>query len=54
MVLDPFLGSGTLLRVCQNTNRNGIGIDINPEYIRMSKERLEEKFLGFDLSLIHI
>lgn len=48
VVLDPFLGSGTLLRVCQNTNRNGIGIDINPEYIRMSKERLEEKFLGFD------
>ena len=46
VVLDPFLGSGTLLRVCQNTNRNGIGIDINPEYIRMSKERLEEKFLG--------
>ena len=48
VVLDPFLGSGTLLRVCQNTNRNGIGIDINPEYIRMSKERLEEKFSGFD------
>ena len=33
VVLDPFLGSGTLLHVCQNTNRNGIGIDINPEYI---------------------
>ena len=48
VVLDPFLGSGTLLRVCQNTNRNGIGIDINPEYIQMSKERLEEEFLGFD------
>ena len=48
VVLDPFLGSGTLLRVCQNTNRNGIGIDINPEYIQMSKERLEKEFLGFD------
>lgn len=48
VVLDPFLGSGTLLRVCQNTSRNGIGIDINPEYIQMSKERLEEEFLGFD------
>lgn len=47
-VLDPFLGSGTLLRVCQQTNRNGIGIDVNPEYIEMSKERLNEPFGGFD------
>ncbi len=47
-ILDPFLGSGTLLRVCQQTNRNGIGIDINPEYIEMSRERLLEKFYGFD------
>ena len=47
-VLDPFLGSGTLLRVCQQINRNGIGIDVNPEYIEMSKERLNEPFCGFD------
>lgn len=47
-VLDPFLGSGTLLRVCQQTNRSGIGIDINPEYIEMTEERLSEKFSGFD------
>lgn len=47
-ILDPFLGSGTLLRVCQQTNRNGIGIDINPEYIEMSIERLKEPFHGFD------
>ena len=47
-VLDPFVGSGTLLRVCQQTHRNAIGIDINPEYIAMTKERLAEKFTGFD------
>lgn len=47
-VLDPFLGSGTLLRVCQQTKRNGIGIDINPEYIQMALERLDEPFNGFD------
>lgn len=47
-ILDPFLGSGTALRVCQQTGRNGIGIDINPEYIEMAKQRLEEPFLGFD------
>lgn len=47
-VLDPFVGSGTLLRVCQQTQRNGIGIDINPEYIEMTNERLAEPFTGFD------
>lgn len=47
-ILDPFLGSGTALRVCQQTKRKGIGIDINPEYIEMAKERLNEEFIGFD------
>ncbi|NLZ80571.1 MAG: site-specific DNA-methyltransferase [Clostridiales bacterium] len=47
-VLDPFLGSGTCLRVCKFTGRNGIGIDLNPEYIKMTEERLKEEFVGFD------
>lgn len=47
-ILDPFSGSGTLLRVCQQTNRNGIGIEVNPEYVEMTKERLSEEFVGFD------
>ncbi len=48
VVLDPFLGSGTSLRVCQQTNRIGIGIDINEEYVQMSLSRLTEPFTGFD------
>lgn len=48
LVLDPFVGSGTLLRVCQQTGRRGIGIDINAEYIKMTEERLAEPFYGFD------
>ncbi|MBR6387329.1 MAG: site-specific DNA-methyltransferase, partial [Thermoguttaceae bacterium] len=47
-VLDPFVGSGTALRVCQQLNRKGIGIDINPEYISMTNNRLSEEFTGFD------
>lgn len=47
-VLDPFLGSGTLLRVCQQTNRNGIGIDNNKDYINLAIDRLKEPFNGFD------
>ncbi|MBR5958378.1 MAG: hypothetical protein IKZ99_08450, partial [Salinivirgaceae bacterium] len=41
-------GSGTTLRVCQQLNRNAIGIEINAEYVEQIKERLKEKFVGFD------
>ena len=47
-VLDPFVGSGTTLRVCQQLGRNCIGIDINPTYVKMAQERLSEPFKGFD------
>lgn len=47
-VLDPFVGSGTALRVCQQLGRNCIGIDINPDYVDMAKKRLLEPFEGFD------
>lgn len=48
VVLDPFVGSGTTLRVCQQTGRKGIGIDVNPEFIKLARERLAEDFVGFD------
>lgn len=48
IVLDPFMGSGTALRVCQQLNRECIGIDINPQYVEMTNERLEMPFNGFD------
>ncbi len=47
-VLDPFAGSGTTLRVCQQTNRNCTGIELNPSYVRMIRERLQKPFTGFD------
>ncbi len=47
-VLDPFVGSGTALRVCQQIGRNAIGIDINSEYVAMTQKRLAEEFTGFD------
>jgi DNA modification methylase len=48
MVLDPFLGSGTTARVCQQLSRNCVGIEVNPTYIEMAKSRLELPFSGFD------
>ncbi len=41
IVLDPFIGSGTTALVAKRLNRNYIGIDINPEYCKMSEERLK-------------
>lgn len=48
IILDPFLGSGTTLRVCQQLNRSGIGIELNPDYIESCKDRLAKSFAGFD------
>ena len=39
LVLDPFCGSGTVLKVCRLTNRNGIGFEINPDYEPLIRER---------------
>ncbi len=48
LIIDPFAGSGTTLRVAQQLNRNAIGFEINPEYIKIIKDRLDEVFYGFD------
>lgn len=48
IVLDPFSGSGTTMRVCQQTGRIGVGVEINPVYVDLAKRRLCEKFEGFD------
>lgn len=41
-VLDPFNGAGTTGLVALCYGRNYIGIDINPEYLDMTRERLAE------------
>lgn len=41
-VLDPFMGSGTTLRVANKLRRDSIGIDIVPEYCEMVKSEIKE------------
>ena len=48
LVVDPFSGSGTTLRVCQQLKRQCIGIELNPEYVENTKYRLNQEFTGFD------
>ena len=40
VVLDPFMGSGTTGLACKETNREFIGIEINPDYYKLAGERL--------------
>ena len=47
-VLDPFAGSGTSLRVCQQLDRRCIGIELNREFVSQISQRLDEPFAGFD------
>ena len=42
-VLDPFCGSGTTVLAAENVGRIGVGIDMSPEYIEISKKRLESR-----------
>ena len=45
IVLDPFMGSGTTAIVARWLNRNYLGVELNPEYIKIAHKRLE-KHLG--------
>ncbi len=42
-VVDPFCGTGTTIVAAMKTGRNGIGIEIDPEYCRMTEERLRKE-----------
>lgn len=40
IVLDPFAGAGTTCVVAKKLGRNYIGIDLNPDYVKMANDRL--------------
>jgi len=41
-VLDPFIGSGTTAVSAKKLGRKFVGYDINPEYIKIAKNRLKD------------
>ncbi|MHA2224018.1 MAG: DNA methyltransferase [Candidatus Hodarchaeales archaeon] len=40
LILDPFLGSGSTLIAAKMSNRSGVGIELSPEYARVSESRI--------------
>lgn len=41
-VLDFTMGSGSTMVACQNTNRNGIGIEQDEKYFKVAEKRIEQ------------
>jgi len=40
IVLDPFMGSGTVAKVCKKMKRNYLGFEINKKFVNLSKKNL--------------
>lgn len=45
-VFDPFLGTGTTIIAAIRHNRRGIGAEVMPQYVRLSKERIQQEING--------
>ncbi len=45
LVLDPFMGSGTVALVAKKLDRNYLGIELNVEYIELANKRLQQMAL---------
>jgi site-specific DNA-methyltransferase (cytosine-N4-specific) len=45
MILDPFIGSGTTGLVALQMQRQFVGIELNPEYLKIAEERLNGEMI---------
>ncbi|KKM63938.1 hypothetical protein LCGC14_1506390 [marine sediment metagenome] len=45
IIMDPFMSSGTTALACKQLKRNFIGMELNPEYIKIANKRLAQQTL---------
>lgn len=50
-VLDPFLGSGTTAAAAQELGRRWLGIESNPDYIKIAQKRISDIIVAPEFSL---
>lgn len=44
VVFDPFMGSGSTLVAARKMGKYGVGIELNPKYVHLAKDQLEDLF----------
>mgnify|MGYP001074944106 CR=1 FL=1 len=44
-ILDPFMGSGSAIVASEDLERKSIGIDVNPDFVKLAKSRLSQQKL---------
>lgn len=52
-VLDPFVGSAATLVACAEQGRNGVGIELSPRYVQVSRVRLTQLGLPTEQHVLH-
>ena len=52
IVLDPFVGTGTTCAVARSMGRRYVGIDINPDYVKIARERIRDTVSSEPLLLV--
>lgn len=52
VVLDPFVGSGTTMKIAKNLERSSIGIEIDSRYEELIKRRINEDNINNNFKLI--
>lgn len=50
LVLDPFMGSGTTAVAARSVGRNFIGFEIDENYCKMAKKRIEKNMVMYDIT----
>jgi site-specific DNA-methyltransferase (adenine-specific) len=50
LVLDPFMGAGTTMRVAANLGRKGVGVEVDERWCEMAAKRLEQEALPLEVA----
>lgn len=53
LILDPFMGSGSAMIAASRLGRRYVGYDLDPNYVRLARQRVEESTLAIPDATLH-